>query len=716
MTCMQVRLNRRITAIHSSNIVYYESKFKRTRDHDVFFNTYFLESETIIAIFFGSIYIHPHFRNIIIMKKFITCIIFLFYLSFAYTQEIESHFVYFDSDQSQLNDDALDLIENLSIRCASLSDYSMEIIGHTDEDGTHSYNDVLAKKRASRVEAHLMGMGVPAERMTVQSYGEQQLLSFEYLDQEISKSKNRRVEIILSFVVLESMEDLLTHLETDPVQFYSLYSEETIDLLLSHGTEIKIPANAFVFENGLPVEGMVELEIKEAFNYNQFLQHDLTCMSDDRLLESGGMLYVGATAGGEKIRLKEGTEMEIRYPLQDVKENMELFYGESTGLEEPVNWAVAEQPVGITMSSAGIDTDWDWSPILEVEIEKKDYPRFSVRRMRAKPTKPKAPYEPRKPVLQKKENIHVPLSRWQKFMYSDQKIMTLRDEKFNQHVDDFNKAMAKYERKYDVYEKAKDEYEINLQSYFSDVKEWKNEVQLKFDEIQKYQEEYRNYNYHMSGYHALRFLNMKKDSLDQEKLEAMFSFLLYSTPESNSIPFYQKVFGKKFRSIFREADLNYRSSYNRYEQNLSPEVAELRTKFNQERRKHIFLNKERISSRDLGNYTMTSAQLGWINCDRFTNYTGERKQVAVNYQPGERYYLVFNDIKSMIQPRREGDRLVFNNIPKDMKTTLVGLKIENEQAQLYYEHVPFEKEVSLQPQFKSATISEIQEVMQSLEG
>lgn len=77
-----------------------------------------------------------------------------------------------------------------------LADYPktmVDVLGHTDSDGTTSYNQGLSERRASSVASYLTRHGVASIRVATRGYGElRPVASNETAD---GKAQNRRVEI-----------------------------------------------------------------------------------------------------------------------------------------------------------------------------------------------------------------------------------------------------------------------------------------------------------------------------------------------------------------------------------------------------------------------------------------------------------------------------------------------------------------------------------------
>ena len=67
------------------------------------------------------------------------------------------------------------------------------VIGHTDSVGGLAYNDRLSLARAERVREMLIGLGIPATRVTAAGRGKREPLVTT--DDNVSEPRNRRVEI-----------------------------------------------------------------------------------------------------------------------------------------------------------------------------------------------------------------------------------------------------------------------------------------------------------------------------------------------------------------------------------------------------------------------------------------------------------------------------------------------------------------------------------------
>lgn len=79
-----------------------------------------------------------------------------------------------------------------------LSEYPktyIDVMGHTDSDGSEQYNQTLSERRATSVADYLSTHGVQSARMATRGYGEMQPIASNETPE--GKSQNRRVEIKL---------------------------------------------------------------------------------------------------------------------------------------------------------------------------------------------------------------------------------------------------------------------------------------------------------------------------------------------------------------------------------------------------------------------------------------------------------------------------------------------------------------------------------------
>jgi peptidoglycan-associated lipoprotein len=103
--------------------------------------------------------------------------------------------VFFDTDSSELSDQARATLDKQAQWLNNYNRYSFTIEGHADERGTREYNIALGARRAETVRQYLVSRGVAASRMRTISYGKERPVA---LCNDISCwSQNRRAVTVL---------------------------------------------------------------------------------------------------------------------------------------------------------------------------------------------------------------------------------------------------------------------------------------------------------------------------------------------------------------------------------------------------------------------------------------------------------------------------------------------------------------------------------------
>lgn len=107
----------------------------------------------------------------------------------------ESSGVYFDTDRFNINSRSEETLNRLTAIFKEYPDTNILVEGHTDSQGSESYNLTLSKNRAQAVTNYMVNNGVSRGRLTTNWYGESQP-KYDNNTAE-GRAKNRRVEIAI---------------------------------------------------------------------------------------------------------------------------------------------------------------------------------------------------------------------------------------------------------------------------------------------------------------------------------------------------------------------------------------------------------------------------------------------------------------------------------------------------------------------------------------
>lgn len=98
------------------------------------------------------------------------------------------------------------------------------------------------------------------------------------------------------------------------------------------GTEVTVPANAFVNKKGEPVSGQVEFRVREFHGLKDIFLSGITMQSreGDEVMKSGGMIELRAFQGEDTLELAKGKELDVNLAFTgEPDENYSLFYLEN---------------------------------------------------------------------------------------------------------------------------------------------------------------------------------------------------------------------------------------------------------------------------------------------------------------------------------------------------------------------------------------------------
>ena len=99
----------------------------------------------------------------------------------------------FATDQSAIQPQFRPTLDEVAQTLAEYPKTIIDVLGHTDSDGSEAYNQALSERRARSVSDYLTSHGVAAVRIATTGYGETRpIASNETPD---GKAQNRRVEI-----------------------------------------------------------------------------------------------------------------------------------------------------------------------------------------------------------------------------------------------------------------------------------------------------------------------------------------------------------------------------------------------------------------------------------------------------------------------------------------------------------------------------------------
>ncbi|MBN1827481.1 MAG: OmpA family protein [Candidatus Eisenbacteria bacterium] len=102
--------------------------------------------------------------------------------------------ILFDTDKADLKPEAMEPLGEIVKLMLQYTDLSIEIQGHTDNQGTAEHNLDLSRRRADTVRRYILLFGVDEKRLVSDGYGLTRPVAPN--DSEEGRAKNRRVELV----------------------------------------------------------------------------------------------------------------------------------------------------------------------------------------------------------------------------------------------------------------------------------------------------------------------------------------------------------------------------------------------------------------------------------------------------------------------------------------------------------------------------------------
>jgi hypothetical protein len=251
------------------------------------------------------------------MKKLIlllTTLFFAFYCQAA-TQKIT---VLFEKDKSTLTEASKEQLNHV------LPAQMFYLMGHTDNDGDDTYNQSLSKRRVDAVATYLRSKKrIDRTKLVTNYFGERQPVNPNLTEEQ--KSQNRRVEV--SYIA----DPLLVY--DVPVQLFTINNHRDTTIVGENGTKLFFPAHCFKEQN-------VSIQLREYTDTKSILSANLSTLSDGRMLETSGMVYVEAY-DNDYNRLELQQPMDITFKNKGTTHNDFKYFKGEYNQDLSMNWTTS---------------------------------------------------------------------------------------------------------------------------------------------------------------------------------------------------------------------------------------------------------------------------------------------------------------------------------------------------------------------------------------
>lgn len=591
---------------------------------------------------------------LIMRKAYCLACVLLYLLPGLRAQELVRESVYFDTDKHQLRAQSYQVLDDLIQQTTALGDFHLQILAFTDDRGSTDYNLSLAERRADAVKAYLLENGLIAEKTSVQSLGEVQITQAE--PEEKQRAQHRRVDLIVTVKTIESLAALMAELNEDRTQTFTLQGDEGGRLKGKAGTNVWVEPHTFRFADGSHPQTPITLSLKEAYGYEEMILDGLSTHSDGNLLETGGMIYLEASADGQALQIGPGSDIVVGMPTQKQLPGMQLFMGEQNTAGQVANWTPTQQAfrTGFNEMLAALPP----KPKLAHEWIKPPKPAIDYSNEPVRPRKPFKPNEPNKPAA---EATYYKAGILRKLVIGKSRLAKKEAKLLAQKMKDYDRKMERYQKRKATYDMAMLKYNEEVSTFDQRHKEWQEGLEKQKIDFRD-SPEFKNYLARKEKSQLARFKQYEKE------------LAAWEASKAQRLLDYEEKYGDQ---IVASASLSLQYFYR--------------------------VNK-----------------LGWINCDRFYNIPPEEKMnlaVADDDEEKEEIFVLFKDIKSMMKAKQQAGSKAYltQAVPKDAAIRIVGIKVKNGKAHLAIKDTTAGASSLHQLTYQATSLKMIREALQNLD-
>lgn len=422
-----------------------------------------------------------------------------------------------------------------------------------------------------------------------------------------------------------------------PAQEFVINAKGDTTILCEEGSSLFVPAGAFQTVAGLAITGTVRISIQEFYSFADIISNKLSTTSNSIPLETGGMLSINASSGGEPVVIKPGASLDLKMPTRSFNPQMQLFTGQQRltlmdTVKAVLPGAFNTQILGET-ARVHFDTIAKSSPANG----------FSLSSLAG-------------------SIDWAPVGQQQYFIAENRKIITLfnvRDNPYHIASNWAGKSIAKFAIPYSASistTEMKEILETKYGRYYDKIKvkrAWRSWVD-------------KNRTYKNTG-----TTKKGRDRVIGDWYKTTF------VGDSIRIPLQLAC---RLKMISPEDSLAWEEKFKQ----------QLETAMKQKRAYQEMLQKR-------NEYSFKITNLGWINCDRFLEYPSSRL-TAYAFKAGAGFdhknfqaILVFDKEKSVMQGYLQNDEVRFGNIPVGHTVHLICTGVRNGKMQVSMQTFVIEK-------------------------
>lgn len=657
------------------------------------------------------------------LTLFLVLICLLGFLAQAQKTRTISTSFYFETDKYQLAAAEQQKLESLIETLIAATDYDIAIEAFTDEQGSDTYNQQLASRRAKSIMSAFKSKKITAKSLSIKALGE-----IVGIDDE-ARRQNRRVDVVATITSVETVADLQQMLQRKNTEQFEFMQERDTTFVGKQLIAIKIPKGSLVFEDGTVPTGAINLQVIEATRPSDWIANNLSTVSNGKLLASGGMLSINATSEGKPLKIKAGQSLDVTVPTKNLDPEMELFDGQ-------------HQEDGVVT----------WAKNLRKTVGKKQSPKltyFTLIKNRVGSIPFFVPFDVSRPnetmpnitsFAQKGSNYpileeYIPLEKPEMDFPLPKKPNTLKAKEVKiwynknkenelQEANDEKIALKnaqrqiRYQEDMLTYAKEKACYDSALVFYEKQTVSNKRILVQNEQKIRAYAKNLAKHDIHSRIYFELQnsalLENENLSWADHGKFHTAADLIRQQESQKLVYTLCKKKYGMDRKDVRLE---DYTALVLTEILNDKSKVAYLKNEINKKFEENL---KGKTALDNISAYSFSVSEFNWINIDKFMNIPeAQRMALNVTGDKDTRVFVLFKDSNSLIPMKQVNDGFHQSDmLPKGSDITLVAMKIAGGKAQLSTMpfKVPDTKQTIELPPFQAYNVADLQVALEKLNG
>ncbi len=452
----------------------------------------------------------------------------------------------------------------------------------------------------------------------------------------------------------------LFYIADKPTQVFKIDNTNDVVITGKAGIKIFFPAGCLDVANAaMPVT----VQLREYTTIADMVLANLTTTSNGELIETGGTVMIKATdANGNEVGVKAGQQIQLAFPTAKVMPGMQTFYGDAAA-NGSVNW----------VPQNGITSSYTASPFLFVDERRADYMTDTLVAENFTVYSPNTYYN----TCEGGVIVNRFLEAFKTNLHFDDSLVSLTDGSYH------------FDISLQINQDARIRNLIIKRKFLLRDTLGRKEEKAITVERRKIKKQLRNI-----IISVLKNLS-PQDTATFNDREAKFKVRIFKTDSTVTIRSINAGVVKYYRANTEVTAGQYNMPSARFYTNAMQNNAEF--------------------------YLLYSGQLGWINCDRYPQTPGEKKNIYVRIdEPKGNYSIkaIFKDVKSLADVY-EYDPVTKSSYLKNVSTGLnikfLVMKTENDKRYFAVQDINTKDTQQLTIQnFKPFTLDAIQEELASL--